>query len=335
MGQVFVRRTNTLSKARGKYSSIDEYPTPKMGQVVVHRRVPSRNHEATFSKAWGEYSSTDEYPLQRTNTLSKTWDEYSSTHEYPLKNMGKYSSWRITFQEHAICGKQSSVDECYCFFSETWGEYALTYIRIGNFVRISVANCSRAAAYFLCIDENTTLPCLSCPVEKILGAHYMLTLVSPTSMYDNIMQRVTTVCWICVLLLILLLPLRRRPRRGIVEEMEGNTKNLCHVRLMHVYDYLLRTDKENESTGTKTTMYTSFFSKVFAWLQPTYSSATDENPLKNISGRIPSETCMDEYLLIIMGQVFVLWTKTLSRNMEQVFVLWTKTLSGTWGKYYE
>ena len=51
--------------------------------------------------------------------------------------------------------------------------------------------------------------------------------------------------------------------------------------------------------GRNTSIYTCF-SIVFAWLRAEYSSATDDHPLK------------------IMGQVFVLWTNTLSKS---------------WGKY--
>ena len=71
------RRPNTLSKTRGKYSSMNEYPLKNTVQVFVHGRIPSQNDRASI--------------LPRTSTLSKTLGKYSSTYEYSLKNMGKYS----------------------------------------------------------------------------------------------------------------------------------------------------------------------------------------------------------------------------------------------------
>ena len=84
MGQVFVRRTNTLSKTRG----LDEYPTQKMGQLFVHRRIRSRKHEAkhgasirprTNTRSKGRMPSAKHGASirprtnNRTNTLSKIW----------------------------------------------------------------------------------------------------------------------------------------------------------------------------------------------------------------------------------------------------------------------
>ena len=83
---------------------------------------------------------------------------------------------------------------------------------------------------------------------------------------------------------------------------------------MYVYDYLLRTDKRMSQPVHKTTTHASLLSKVFAWLQPMYSSATDENPLKTtrqlfVHGRIPSQ------------------------KHQASIRPWTNTISKTWGKY--
>ena len=90
MGQAFVRRTNTLSKTRGMYSSKDEYPLKNMGRVFVHGRIPSQKH--------GKYSSTDEYTL-------KIVGKYSYTDEYLQQNIGKYSSGSILSRKHGASSR--------------------------------------------------------------------------------------------------------------------------------------------------------------------------------------------------------------------------------------
>ena len=121
---------------------------------------------------------------------------------------------------------------------------------------------------------------------------------------------------------------------------------------MYVCDYLLRTDQDNESTGTQTTILRislsslkyspDFNQRIRRRLANTFSKTRGmygripskkheasirprTNALSNVHGRIPAHNhgasiriVVDEYPL---------------RNMGQVIVLWTNTLSGMWGKY--
>ena len=131
MGQVFVRRTNTLS-TRGKYSSMDEYPLKNMGLVFVHVRIPSQKHGASIRPqvfVHGRIPSTKHGQVfVWTSTLSKTW------------------------------GKQYSVDESYRFWNKRGANTHYVCFEYSTNFNCKLERCSNARPVYW-REYNVTMPC--------------------------------------------------------------------------------------------------------------------------------------------------------------------------------